>query len=341
MKRTLTTLVTAAALAIGLTCGAGAADVKWRLGSSVGPKDPQTVRLLDLAERVKEKSGGRFEIEVIPIETIGFKNVDSLRVLKQRALDAMFIVPYYVVRDEPMMGVFAPHGVLAEPEENLKIVDEQYKVGAEILAADKWNIVQVGKAPFGALRDLVIMSKEPVNTLEGLRKIKFRHFTKDGLKAFNALGVSTQVVPSSELYLALKTGVVDASVYGPTYGKSQSIYEVTCCMSYLAAFSMAYPFTIGVNKDVWEKVPADLRQILKDTSEQMWNESVEKWKVGAAEKEAYEWLTTKGGMKMLDPVPLADRKLIQAELLKLWREQAEKAGPTAVGYFERITAHLK
>ncbi|MBK7261643.1 MAG: TRAP transporter substrate-binding protein DctP [Rubrivivax sp.] len=316
-----------------------AADVTWRLGSSVGPKDTTTLQLEDLAKRVGQKSGGRFKIDVIPIETIGFKNVDSLRVLKQGVVEAMNIIPYYVVRDEPLMGVFAPHGVLLDAEQNLKIVDEQYKIGAEILASNKWGIVQVARAPFGALRDLIIMSKEPVNTLDGLRKIKLRHFTKDGLQAFNALGVSTQNVPSSELYLALKTGVVDASIYSPVYGQSQSIYEVTCCMSYLAAFSMAYPFSIGVNKDVWAKVPPDLQKLFVDEANAMWQESLETWKHGAAEKKAYDFLATKG-MKLLAPMPVADQKLIQAELLKIWRQQSEKISPAALGYFERINKAL-
>ncbi|MFV0514337.1 MAG: TRAP transporter substrate-binding protein DctP [Jhaorihella sp.] len=318
---------------------AQAAEVEWRMGSAVGPQDPTTLLLAELAKRVAEKSGDRFAIEVIPIETIGFKNVDSLRVLEQGVLEAMAITPYYVVRDEPLMGVFAPHGVLIDAEQNLDIVDVQYEIGAEILK-DNWGILQVSRAPFGALRDLIIMSKEPVNTLEGLRSIKFRHFTKDGLQAFNNLGVSTQNVPSSELYLALKTGVVDAAVYGPTYGQSQSIYEVTCCISYLAAFSMAYPFSIGVKEEVWAGLPDDLKAILVTEADMMWQESVDRWKVSAAEEESYAFLTTKGGMKMLDPMPLEDRQQIQAELLKIWREQVEALGPKAVGYYERITGEL-
>ncbi|MBK7469284.1 MAG: TRAP transporter substrate-binding protein DctP [Betaproteobacteria bacterium] len=325
-----------------LVAGAGisqAADLTWRLGSSVGPKDPTTLNLQELAKRVGEKSGGRFKIEVVPIETIGFKNVDSLRVLKQGVLEAMSIIPYYVVRDEPMMGVFAPHGVLIDADQNLKIVDEQYKIGAEILGSNKWGIVQVARSPFGSCLRPGQSSKTPVNTLDGLRKIKLRHFTKDGLQAFNALGVSTQVVPSSELYMALKTGVVDGSVYGPTYGQSQSIYEVTCCMSYLAAFSMAYPFSSGVNKEVWAKVPHDLKKILVDESNATWRESAETWKHGAAEKKAYDFLATKG-MKLLAPMPVADQKLIQAELVKIWHDQAAKISPTALGYFERINKAL-
>lgn len=331
-------------LLLGLTLSlastlAQAADVEWRLGSSVGPQDPTTLALEELAKRVADKSGGRFAIEIVPIETIGFKNVDTLRVLQQGVIDAMNIVPYYAIRDEPLMGIFAPHGVLLDPDENLKIVDTQYEIGAEILK-DNWNVVQISRAPFGALRDLVIMSKTPVNTLEGLRSLKLRHFTKDGLEAFNNLGISTQVVPSSELYLALKTGVVDAAVYGPTYGQSQSIYEVTCCLAYLSSFSMAYPFSIGVNADVWAGVPDDLKAVLVTEANAMWQESVDKWKEGAAEKVAYEFLTTKGGMQMLDPFPLEDRKAIQAELLKIWKAQAESIGPKAVGYYDRIIAAL-
>ena len=332
-------IATAVAAFLSMAAVSGAAEVEWRLGSSVGPQDDGTLMLQKLADRVLEKSDGRFEIEVVPIETIGFKNVDSLRVLKQGVIEAMWLAPYYLTRDEPLMGVFAPHGMFVDPEDNLKVVDVQYEIGKEILA-DKWGVVQIARSPFASLRDLIMMSKEPVNTLEGLKKLKVRQFTKEGLQAFNALGISTQMVPSSELYLALQTGVVDAAVYGPTYGKSQSIYEVTCCFSYLSAFSMAYPFSVAVNKDVWEGLPADLQKILSEESEALWQESVEGWKVSAAEKEAYEWLVTDGKMKRLDPFPEADRKAIQGELINVWKSTCEQLGEKAVGYCGRIEAAL-
>lgn len=330
-----------AGLALALIAGsAGAAEVEWRLGSSVGPNDPSTLLFQELAERVAKRSDGRFEIEVIAIETLGFKNVDSLRVVKQGAIDVIGFVPYYVTRDEPMMGVFVPHGMLVEAEENLKVVDTQYEIAEEILASDKWGMIQIARSPFGALRDLIIMTKEPMNTLEELRGIKFRHFTKDGLQAFNALGVSTQVVPSSELYLALKTGVVDGSVYGPTFAQSQSIYEVTCCYAYLGAFSMAYPFSFVATNETWAEVPEDLQTIFKEEANRMWEESLEQWRVSAAETASYEWLKTEGGMQEMDPMPLEDRKAIQSELIKIWKANCESMGETAVGYCDRIEAAL-
>ena len=333
-----TTLVLTTAL-FALAQTAQSAEVTWKLGSSVGPQDPTTLNLREFAQRVLKRSNGRFEIEVIPIETLGFKNVDSLRVLKQGVLDAMNIVPSYVTRDEPLMGVFIPHGMLVNADENLKIVDVQYEIGKEILR-DKWGVIQTGRGPFSALRDLVVMTTDPINTLDGLRGIKFRHFTKDGIQAFNALGVSTQVVPSSELYLALKTGVVDGAVYGPTYAKSQSIYEVTCCMAYLGAFSMASPYTIGVIEANWQALPDELKTIFSEESRNMWNKALAEWQVGAPEKAAYEWLTTEGGMKMLDPLPLEDRKTIQVELLKTWRANCKALGEKAIGYRNRIETAL-
>jgi TRAP-type C4-dicarboxylate transport system substrate-binding protein len=111
-------------------------------------------------------------------------------------------------------------------------------------------------------------------------------------------------------------------------------------MSYLAAFSMAYPFSIATNEDSWAAVPDDLKQILVGEADAMWQEAVDRWAEGAAEKAAYEWLTTEGGMTMLDPVPLADREAIQAELLKIWKAQAEALGPTGAAYYERIVGAL-
>ena len=335
----LKALAIGAVLAMGLGM-AQAADVKLTLGSSVGPNDPTTIQFQELAKRVAEKSGGRMEIEVISIETLGFKNVDSLRVVKQGAIDIMALVPYYVTRDEPMMGVFVPHGMLVDADENLKVVDEQYKIATDILSSKKWDMAVISRMPFGALRDLIVMTKDPINTLEGLRKIKFRHFTKDGLQAFNALGISTQVVPSSELYLALKTGVVDGSVYGPTFGKSQSIYEVTSYYSYLGAFSMAYPYSMVATKEKWEAVPADLRKIFAEEANKMWDESLTRWKKAAEETAAYEWLKTEGGMKELPPLPLADRKVIQAELIKIWKGNCKKMGEAALGHCNGIEAAL-
>ena len=139
---------------------------------------------------------------VIPIETLGFKNVDSLRVLKQKVVDAVFLQSFYVTRDEPLMGVFMPHGILTDMQENLKVIDVQADIMDEVLK-DNWGFTLITNDPTGGGQSrLLVVAKDPINTLDQLRDIKFRHYSKAGLRAFATLDVST---PVSYTHLTLPT----------------------------------------------------------------------------------------------------------------------------------------
>lgn len=310
-----------------------------KIGSAVGPNDVGTLRLQALAKDIKNRTGGKLEMEVIAIETLGFKNSDSLRVLQQNVLDGMMLIPYYVVRDNPQLANFAPHGSMVEAADNLKIFDVQQEIAdglyrkAGVIPAMPWF------GGSGDLRDLYIYSKFPVNKLADLKGKKLRHFTADGIKAFNAVGISTQNVPSSELYLALKTGVVDAAVYANTYTRSQSIYETTCCATYVGPFSAAFPDNLVFTPVAWEKLDASMRQAIKAAGEADLKKTIAEWQEGKGEAADKAFLESKG-MKFLPPLPLQERRQIQAELLKVWRAQSEKLGPEAVKNYERITAEL-
>jgi len=316
-----------------------AAELSWKLGSPVGPQDLGTKELHKFADRVAQASGGRIEIEVIPIETLGFKNVDSLRVLKQNVVDAVFLQSFYVTRDEPLMGVFMPHGILTDMQENLKVIDVQAEIMDEVLK-DNWGFTLITNDPTGGGQSrLLVVSKDPISTLDELRKIKFRHYSKAGLRAFATLGVSTQVIPSAELYLALQTGVVDAAAYGAPYVLSRSLNEVACCSSFVGAYTLTPRGIITRAKD-WENVPSDLQKILVDVGKEMTAENMAIW----AEEKIYNDARKKLeglGHKILDPFPMEDRKIISQAILDVWAEDTAKIGPGAMKYFDRIVAALR
>jgi len=334
LRAALTGLVMAGLAAMG---PAAAQTVKWKLGSAVGPQDISTIELQRYAAAVKERSGGRLELDVIPIETVGFKNVDSLRVLKQGVMQSMLLTPYYLFRDAPALAALMPHGALLEAEDNLKVEAVQREIADAIYR--KWDVEPAVAWHAGGLRDLVIVSKEPISSLADLKGKKLRHFTKDGAQAFNELGISTQIVPSSELYLALKTGVVDAAVYGYTYIKSQSIYETTCCLSYLAPFTSAFPFAIGVRQQDWKALDPALKTVMTEVGAEFYKQALQAWRDNKEDVAAADWLKEKG-MKAQPSFSLDDRKRVQAALFKAWREQCEKLGPEAVENYNRIVAAL-
>ena len=331
--------IVATVLAVVLAGTASAAEIEWKLGSPVGPQDLGTLYLEDYAKRVGERSGGRMEIEIIPIETLGFKNVDTLRVIKQGVVDAMYIQTFYVTRDEPLMGVFMPHGVLTDPKENLKVIGVQMEIANEILM-ENWGVELITADPTGGGQTrLLVVSKDPVNSLEQLRQLKFRHYSKAGIRAYTTLGVSAQVIPSSELYLALQTGVVDGAMYGAPYILSQSLDEVTCCASFVGALTLS-PRGIGADAAKWAQLPEDIRQIMIEVGEEKFEESMTLWREERIYKTA-ETELIESGYQILDPFPLEDRQAIQEAILLVWREDVETISSDAVQYYDRIVAKLR
>lgn len=315
------------------------AEVEWRIGSQVGPNDTGTLMLKDFAERVEARSDGRMAIEIVPLETVGFKYDDALRVLQQDVMEAVHIYPYYMSRDEPLLTAFMPHNVLIDRMDNLKIADVQFEIAEEIYAG--WDLVAFARTTLGgAVATQQIVCTEPVDTLDELRGKKVRHFTKTGIEAMNSLGVATQTLPSSELYLALKTGVVDCSFYAPIYTKSQSLYEVAKYWSDIGYSTIASPIAIVARKADWEALPEDMREILTAVGREMYSEQIEAWTAREEEKEAEAFLK-EHGMTELEPFPLEDRETIRDAILAAWKTQAENIGPRAVEIYERVTAELE
>jgi len=115
---------------------------------------------------------------------------------------------------------------------------------------------------------------------------------------------------------------------------------VTCCYAYLGAFSMAYPFAFVADAERWAEIPEDLRAVFAEEAEAMWQQSLEAWRRAEAEVVAYDTLKEKG-MQELDPMPLEDRKAIQAKLIEIWQGTCADLGETAVGYCNRIEAALQ
>ena len=153
------------------------------------------------------------------------------------------------------------------------------------------------------------------------------------------LGVSTQVIPSAELYLALQTGVVDAAAYGAPYVLSRSLNEVACCSSFVGAYTLTPRGIITRAKD-WENVPSDLQKILVDVGKEMTAENMAIW----AEEKIYNDARKKLeglGHKILDPFPIEDRKIISQAILDVWAEDTAKIGPGAMKYFDRIVEALR
>ena len=74
------------------------------------------------------------------------------------------------------------------------------------------------------------------------------------------MGADAQFVPLSDVYASLDRGILDAGVTGAALALSQRWPEVSTYMN--GPLKSLISANTVVNKDIWEKIPADLQAII-------------------------------------------------------------------------------
>jgi TRAP-type transport system periplasmic protein len=117
----------------------------------------------------------------------------------------------------------------------------------------KYNLELMGFFGFGYRQ--FTGNKHPYNVPEDLKGIKHRiPGGKSKMLLFKALGANPATITFSELYQALKTGVVDSQDNPLSLIYDTKFHEVT---KYLSICNYVYnPVILAVGKPFWEKVPA-------------------------------------------------------------------------------------
>jgi TRAP-type C4-dicarboxylate transport system substrate-binding protein len=117
--------------------------------------------------------------------------------------------------------------------------------------------------------------EKKISKLEDLKGMKIRCGTGLQGKAIIALGASTVSLPGSEEYMALQTGVIDATVTGINIAIHHKVNEVT-------QYAMKEPpLCFGVlfmmmNKKTWNSTPPDLQKVIVETGADIANRGIEK-----------------------------------------------------------------
>lgn len=106
--------------------------------------------------------------------------------------------------------------------------------------------------------------KEPITSLEDFRKLKYRSPPGITGELFTNMGVTTVALPGGELVPAAQRGVIDAAEWiNPGEDIRLGLHQVWKHY-YLQGMHQASDLgSIVINKDFWEKLPADLQKIIE------------------------------------------------------------------------------
>ena len=108
-----------------------------------------------------------------------------------------------------------------------------------------------------------LLTKEPVNSLEDLKKMKIRA-TPSVAKVLEKFDIPTVYLPGGELYLGLSTGTIDGVIYaGTNEYKAMKLYESAKHYTFLNMVSPGYTDDMLINKAKWDSLSDEHKRIIE------------------------------------------------------------------------------
>jgi TRAP-type mannitol/chloroaromatic compound transport system, periplasmic component len=258
----------AAAVSASLLAMSGAAiaaDYNWTFQTSETAGEPGFVNKTKWAEHVRELSGGRIEIEILPIGSV-VPHTDTLDAVGAGILQGHLTDPSYFSGKDPafaMMGNLV--GAWSDPFELIGFM--QSGGGHELYAelVEPYGVHFIGAA---ATEPEAFVAAVPIRTVEDLKGVKVRAPEGMVFEIFSKAGAAPVALPGSEIFSALDKGVVEAAD-NTVFATNQALG-----MNDIANYPL-YPgfhslplIDISINKEIWDGLPEDLKAILDASVDQ-------------------------------------------------------------------------
>lgn len=253
-----TTLVAAAALLI--SAGGASAQVDLKLGHVAEPGSLIAQSADEFAKRANEKLGGKAKITVYPSSQLG-NDRDMFQKLKLNQLQ-IWIPSTIMSSIAPEYGVFEMPYII-KTREHMKRVMETLGDKYFIPAAKEKGVLVLGQWENGFRH--ITNNVRPIVKPEDLKGIKLRVPAGEWrVKMFQAYGANPSPMAYSEVFTALKTGVMDGQENPFPQIWGGKFYEV---QKYISLSGHVFtPAWLVVSPSHFAKLPEDVQKIIADAA---------------------------------------------------------------------------
>jgi len=310
--------------------------IEWRIHTPHGDGRSEWVIEKEWADGLTKESGGRLKVSLFPRGALGFKDADMLRVVPQGVIEGYLYYPGYIVRDDPILALTSPEMILYQREHFVNYWPAAHEASKQRLSS-KWKI-RLSVTFTSPACSVGIVGRQPFNTLESMKGKKIRAWEVPQMETLKKLGVPTQMMSQSEVYLALKTGVLDGALFGVSPFLNP-MHEVAKYWSTLYQGSML--LGMATSEAAFRALPPDLQAMMQKFEANLmkkWATEVTGWCAQYDDAE-FKQVKEKGGV-VLSPFPKADQDLLVKAAVEGWRERAKELGVEAVKYQKKLETAL-
>ncbi|KQL46743.1 C4-dicarboxylate ABC transporter substrate-binding protein [Brevibacillus choshinensis] len=232
----------------------------FKAGHSLTEDHPYNLALKKMAEDVEKRSNGKVKIEVYPLSQLGAER-ELTEALTFGTADMSITSTAPVTNFYPKLGVLDLPFLFESREQAYKVLDG--KVGQDILKdLSSANLVGLAWAENG-FRHITNGAKD-IKTPADVQGMKIR--TQENpihLAAFEALGAKPTPMAWTEALTALQQGVVDAQENPAIVAQTYKLYDSK--QTHMSLTGHVYSAALILfSKPVWDKLPADVQQMLSE-----------------------------------------------------------------------------
>jgi TRAP-type C4-dicarboxylate transport system substrate-binding protein len=289
-------------------------------------------------EQLAEKTGLPIKVEYKPLDTLGIKDTEQLRIMKAGLFDVVSLRFSQNSRDEPTLLGLDLVGSAPTYEISRKVADAWQPVLDKRLQ-QQFGIKLLGHWPFGPQ---MLFCKDEIKGLADVKGKKVRVSDQNLAKFLELLGATPVPMSFGEVHQALSLGVVDCAVTGPSSANSASWPEIVKYQLPLG-FQMAFN-GYAISLKAWNKMTpeqqATLQAAFDDLENDIWAYSEELYADALACNEGKDSCSSGKKFDMVTvPVSPQEVALVNTAVDKVslpaWGEVCNKSNPSCTADWKK------
>jgi TRAP-type C4-dicarboxylate transport system substrate-binding protein len=281
-------------------------------------------------ENFAARTGLPIDVDYKPIDTLGIKDTEQLRVMKAGLFDLVSLRVSQNSRDEPTLLGLDLVGASPNYATGRK-VSKAYFDTVDAQLQKQFNVKLLAVWPFGPQ---ILFCKKPISKLADIKGMKVRVYDQNLAKFIELVGGTPVPVSFADTHQSLSLGVVDCAITGPSSANSAGWPEVTTHQLPLG-FQMAlngYAMTMKSWSALKPDQQAKLKAAFDTLSDDIWKYSEELFQDALNCNAGKDPCTTGKKFKLVDvAVSPADLELVRSAVNKVslpaWAEVCDKSNP--------------
>ena len=257
---------------------------------------------------------------------------EQLPALRSGTIDFMFHTTSYITRSLPILGITGLPGVveaLYEHPERIARGTPLFELINEKLAEDDLLMLSMGG---GLLEPEYLWSTEkaPIRSIDDIDGKKVRVVSFEATGVMESFGAAAVRIPSSELYLAMQRGTVDAAVANISTIIGRSIQEQTSTLYELPI--TAFGIGVFVSTRRWERMDDGVKDAMLEASEWFDADSAKQANTVIYPDE-YRPMLEKQGVEVVPASAADETRLAEAAkpVIEAWKKEVgEESGTRAI-----------